>query len=178
MITRTTHSRRAFTLIEALATIVALSIIASALGPIVYAASDAYAGATQHRQSSEAAAHAIDRIVRAIREIPTTEASGTPNITAATPALLTWADTNAIAYDPSLQQITLTLTLTLTDQPRAILADRIEAFSLRYLDHRGLPIDPSLPEPLQSIRRIEISLTIQSTEHRAAATIRNALGAE
>jgi len=171
---RPIHHPRGFTLIEALATIVALSIIAATLGPIIYAASDSYAGATQHRHASESAAHAIDRLVRAIREIPAIEDSASPNITSATPTLLTWSGGNAIVFDANLERITLTL----TDQPRAILADRVQTFSLRYLDELAQPIDPAQPEALQHIRRIEISLTIQGNEHRAAATIRDGLGAE
>ncbi|MGP1347314.1 MAG: type II secretion system protein [Phycisphaerales bacterium] len=163
---------RGFTLIEALATIVALSIIAGALAPILHAASNTFAGATAHRRAHAQLSHAIDRMQRAIREIPTIEGESTPDIVSAGEDSLAWGDGGLISFDADAR----TLTLAEPGEPESLLADSVDALTLRYLDASGAVVDSGVADAIDGVRRIEIALTIDGVQSRAAATIRAGLG--
>lgn len=163
---------RGFTLIEALATIVALSVIAGALAPILHAAGDTFAGATTHRRAHAQLSHAIDRMQRAIREIPSVEGESTPDIVSADEDSLAWGDGGLIAFDADAR----TLVLAEPGEPESLLAESVEALALRYLDASGEVVDLGVAEAVDGVRRIEFALTIDGVESRAAATIRAGLG--
>lgn len=63
-------ARRAFTLLEAIVTIVVLSIVAAVVLPVVNAAADAYSASTAVERAVDDSVYAIDRVTRILREAP------------------------------------------------------------------------------------------------------------
>ena len=63
-------SRRGVTLLELMASIVVMSIIASVIMPVIMSATDAYASARLLRSSTESLAYASDQLQRAVRKAP------------------------------------------------------------------------------------------------------------
>lgn len=63
-------ARRAVTLLELVAAIMVLSIIASIVMPVIISATDAYASARTLRSSTESLAFASDQLQRVIRSAP------------------------------------------------------------------------------------------------------------
>lgn len=70
------NPRRAFTLLEAMLSIVIIGIIAATLAPTISGAADGYAQASAARSTTERIGYAMERIVRLVRDIELDTASG------------------------------------------------------------------------------------------------------
>ncbi len=67
---------RAFTLLEVTVSITVLAIVAAVLAPTISGLADTYATTQRVGRSTEAAAFAMDRVIRAIREAPESATPG------------------------------------------------------------------------------------------------------
>lgn len=65
--------RRGFTLVELLAAILVLSIVAAIVMPVTMSSYSSMADARRERAATERVAHALDRVVRLLREMPWSE---------------------------------------------------------------------------------------------------------
>jgi len=148
---RTRTESGGFTLIEVIAVIVLLGIVAGVTLPLAGAAADRYAGAERVRTDAEHAAMAVDRIARLIREIPA-DADGV-EVAALTPGRL---ETEAGAL---VERLGSTLWLTIPGEEASPLCQEVAAFALRYFGRDGLELDPGAGDAPADTHAIEVSLT-------------------
>lgn len=142
----TRHAHRssapAMTLLEAVLAMTIISIIASILTPMIVAASDHYAAASNTRQSVEQAASAMDRIVRLLRETPPS---------ASNPDHLGFQSAHSTAFEfengAGVQRTGDRLVMTDSTGLQGALCDGVEEFEILYIDADGttdLSSDPQL----------------------------------
>ncbi len=126
-------TRRGMTLLEAMLTIVIVSIIAAIVTPIVASATENYAAAANTRQDVEQAAFAMERIVRVLREIPLDEAN---------PELLGISSltSDSITLDDNRELRLVGERLVLTDRTglSGDLCDRMTVFTVELFSTDGL----------------------------------------
>ncbi|MFZ4574430.1 MAG: type II secretion system protein [Phycisphaerales bacterium] len=128
--TTTLPSRRGFSLVEAMLSIVILGIIAASLAPTITAAADSYAQATAVRTRSERVGFAMERIVRLVRDVPLVESS-TSLAASGTADSLTLSDGRGVMLTGSSLFM-----LDAAGQP-ALLCEGIDSFSLTYIADDG-----------------------------------------
>ncbi len=92
MSTRKNTSCRGVTLLELMASIVVLSIIASVITPVIMSATDAYASARRVRSSTESLAYASDQLQRVIRQAPSGADGTLLGVTTATSTRVVFLD--------------------------------------------------------------------------------------
>ncbi len=135
-------SRRGMTLLEAVLSIVIVSIVAAIVTPVVATATENYAAAANTRQDVEQAAFAMERIVRVLREIPLDETD---------PQLLGIRSltSNSITLDDNRELRLTGEQLVMTDKTgrSGTLCDSVTAFTVELLSTDGVtavtPQDPS-----------------------------------
>ena len=158
---------RAFTLIEVIAVIVVMSIIAGVAAPVLLAVSNTYTQSMEHRTAAESVSIALDRIIRIVRETPELPAQqGAPDITAALPQRLELGDGTVVELTGS------NLMLTLPTTAPAILCAGVSSFELLYLKEDAQPLDTAGGDPTSDTYKVEIRIAAGDIELRSAAFIR------
>lgn len=167
MIARSRPRRRGgFTLIEAISTIVILSIVGGVASNIVLASADAYFEASTRGQVHTEISVAMDRIVRELRDIDLDPGAGgvAPNIDDVTAASIDWEG------DDSLSMNGTDLQLEIDSSRRTLLTD-VTAFAVQAYDEDGAALGATLTGvQCDPVRRI--SLTITVTRSGVAETVR------
>lgn len=161
---RSRASRRAFTLVEAIATMVVLAVVSTALSGAVWAAVRSFdEGAESARMHSEASI-AMERMTRDLRAIPLA-ASGAPDISTVGADSITWD-----AGTRSLSLVEGNLVLTVDGTPAVLLSD-VRSFGVRAFDASNAPLATTLSgAATEPVRRLALELT---TAHgRASASVR------
>jgi prepilin-type N-terminal cleavage/methylation domain-containing protein len=162
-------SARAFTLIELIATMVVLAVVASVAAPIMVASSDAYADASDRRESAERVAAALERVVRILREAPATApGETTPDIVEATASSVELADGVRLELSGS------TLLLTTATEAQSPLCQGVSAFVLGFLAADGVTDSSGVPT---STQRVNVRLTAGGVEARTSVFLRVCTGA-
>ena len=155
---RIAPGRRAFTLIEVVATIVVLATVGTVASGILFTATDGYLEARMTAQLHTELSIAMDRIVRELRNIQLDgDASGVaPDIDAVTATSITWDDDYVVAMSGS------NLMLTIDGAAAAVLLSDITSFSIQTYDEDNIALAATLGgEDCDDIRRISISATIE-----------------
>lgn len=165
-----TSQPRAFTLIEMMGVIVIFATLAAVISPVALQAAGAHRRAATQRDASERAGHALERIVRLLRECPpAVEGEPAPGITAAASDSITLIDGS------KAELIGTTLWLTPAGEAAAPLCADVDAFELRYRAADGVADTIADPE---STQRIEVRLTAGAFELRTIVFLRVAEGLE
>lgn len=163
-------TRRGFTLIEAIATIVILAIIGSLASMIIINAVDGYVDAATEAQLHLEASTAMDRIVRELRKIPLDSAAAgiAPDIDDVTASSIT------LASGTEIKLIGNKLSFANAGPPSKALLKDVAAFSIQAYDESNNALAATLTgAACDPIRRLAIDLTLQRAG--ATATLRTKL---
>lgn len=159
---------RAFTLVELIASMVVVGLIAASAAPLIGTASDNFVKSSENREASERLSHAMNRIVRLLRAAPSTApGSGLPDITVATASNIEFADGS------ELQLLGSTLWLTPAGGAASQLCSNVTMFEISYF---GEDSDTDTMGTPTSTQRFQITLASGGQELRSAAFIRIATG--
>lgn len=160
--------QRAFTLIELIASMMVVGVVAAVSAPLIAAASDAYVTSADNRDNVERISHAMDRAVRLVRDAPpTASGSGLPDITVAATDNIEFADGS------ELQLVGSTLMLTPAGGVAAPLCIGVTTFELAYIGEDGLWNTILTP---QNTQRIGIRIVANGQELQSAVFLRIATG--
>lgn len=159
-------SRRAFTLIEVIAAIVIIGMLASMTAAVLIRGMEGYEATAQVAQLHSDVTAALDRIDRALRSIPAAESGA--NISSVTSASIAWTSAGG-ACSLSLSAGTLSLVIDgAASQP--ILSD-VTAFTVQCFDESNSALAGSLSgAAVTPIRRVQITLT--ATRNGRSDTLR------
>ena len=166
MIDRAAHPRRrrAFTLIESMATVAVLATLGSIASFLILNAVDGYSGAANSAQLHAELSIAMDRAIREMRKIePDSGASGVaPNIASINAAdnNIQWTDADSDAY--SLYKSGSNLMLEVDGAGPAVLLSDVTAFTVLTYDQDDNPLAaPMSGAACDDIRRVALNVTVQ-----------------
>lgn len=174
MRSRRETTRRAFTLIETIATIVVLAVLGSSASMILLTSTDGYIDAASQGQLSAEASVSLDRIVRELRSIPLDSPAGglAPDIDTVTVNSITWKDGDGDACSLTLSGTDLMLAV--DGQAAAVLQGDVATLSVATFDESNAALAGSLSgATCDAIRRIELTMTLQRSG--VAETLRTRL---
>jgi type II secretory pathway pseudopilin PulG len=162
----TSHFRRrpAFTLIEAITTLVIIALIGTAASRILFQAFQALDNASTRTDLANTVASAMERVAGEIRtmEIKSGSSPATPDITACTASSITFKNTSAATRTISLSGSTIVITGSAATTQS--IASGVTAFTIQTYDssNTALPASPSAAQ-IDTIRRIQITITASVT---------------
>lgn len=164
------RTTRGFTLIEVIAVIVVLGVVAGLASPIMLSMSETYRSALDQRTAAESASIALDRVMRIVRETPPVVGSpGTPDITTATATRYTLGD------GTSIELLGTNLMLTIPGEQPAVLCSDVTAFELTYLKDDSTELNLGAGDALSDVHKVDIRIACGPTELRAGAFLREKL---
>ncbi len=172
MLNRGRHLRgRGFTLIEMIAAMVVLSIIAAASSGIILGAADGYVAATSQRQSVDRGVLALERIALVLREAA--ESGTTPGAPGLADVGSTWFE-----RDDGTRVELLGSTLMMTEPAfgQGVLCTDVVTFRLTYFDAGGSELDVGDAQTLERARRVVIALDTGGMEARIVVAPRSGMG--
>jgi prepilin-type N-terminal cleavage/methylation domain-containing protein len=155
--------RRGFTLLEATAAIIVLSVVAAVLGPVIHGAGEAYANSASVRRSAEKGAYAMERAVRLLRDTPAGATRGTVGITIASPSQVRFGDGRGLEMSGA------TLRLRDSGGGLADLCDNVTVFTIAYIGNDGVTDTSATPA---STQRFNITIITDGFELRSSALAR------
>lgn len=88
------RASRAFTLVEVIASIVIIGTLGGLAGSVLVRGIEGYRGVAVQSLLHADVASALDRVDRALREIPSLTGDGTPSIKSVTPTSIEWDEAN------------------------------------------------------------------------------------
>ncbi|MFG0245829.1 MAG: prepilin-type N-terminal cleavage/methylation domain-containing protein [Phycisphaerales bacterium JB052] len=150
MTLRSASTRKAFTLLELLVTVLLMGIISAVLLPVISSASEAYSTTRDVRARSEHIAHALDRVARVIRQAPIgtdDEGLGVVNASVSTFEL---SDGTGFELNGSSVEILV------PGQPNAILCEDVDDLVIQYIAEDG--ITNTLADPVNA-HRVVVTIT-------------------
>lgn len=154
--------RPAFTLVELVAAMTVLAVVAAVLAPVMSAAGDAYASAVSLRRGTERAAFAMERAVQVLREAPAGVAAGTLGVSSASTSMVLFTDNRGLELEAGVLYL-------LDPAGRAVLCRGVTAFELTYLAADGQTSVIATPAQTQ---RFHVRLSASGVELRAAVFAR------
>lgn len=160
------RARTAFTLVEAVATIVVLSVIAAVTLPVISASTDSYTSASNASRVVDEVSYAIDRVVRLLRETPLGELPETLDIASHSSSSIRFGDGRGV------ELVNNSLRLILVDGTTAPICGDVQEFEIRYFSSDGT--DASA-DPTQT-QRFELRLRAGGLEVRSVAFARARFG--
>lgn len=168
----TPRIRHAFTLIETIAVIVVVGVLAGVIVPVVAQSTTTFADMSEQRDRTEATSLALERIVRAFREAPDKTASaGVPDINTATSSRLKFTDGTEVRLSGT------TLWFNEPGQTESPLCQNVSAFELTYLGADGLSLNISVSANWDLVQRINVRLACTGgAELRTSVFLRCTLG--
>lgn len=157
---------RAFTLLEAVVTIVVLSIVAAVVLPVVNAAADAYGASSTAERAVDDSVYAMDRVTRLLREAPMGATYGQIGVTELGDDRVVFSDGSGCRLQgDELQQRA-------SDGSWDTLCDQVETFELDALTATG---DDASSDPTQ-VQLFQVRLVRAGFELRSAAFCRARYG--
>ena len=146
-------SRRAFTLVELIATMTILAALGSVVSVVIASSTDGYTRASTTAQLHSELSVALDRIDQMLRYIP--NIGGSPDITSLSGTSITWET------DWSLNLNGAQLLLVKNGGTASVLLDDVSALSIQAYDESNAPLGASLSgTACGAIRRIAINITL------------------
>ncbi len=152
---RTSPSRHAFTLLELLAAVLVMSIIAAVLMPIITSASQVYTQTRRVRTGTEHVAFAIDRVTRILREAPIGPGDSGIGVASATPTRVAFTDGTGFQLSGS------TLEMLLPAGGSAPLCEGVDDVVITYLASDGVSDTSAAPALTQ---RFVVTITSGQVE--------------
>jgi prepilin-type N-terminal cleavage/methylation domain-containing protein len=155
-------SRRAFTLIESMATVVVLGTLAGASSLLIFNAVDGFTEATTAAQLHVEASIALDRAIREIRKIELDGAAAgvAPNIVGIGDTYVAWLDSDSDAYAFTMGVDVIYLQI--DGAPGAVLLTDVTGVTVKAFDERNielvLPLAGAACDP---VRRISVEITLE-----------------
>jgi prepilin-type N-terminal cleavage/methylation domain-containing protein len=147
---------RGFTLVEAVATMTILSIIAVVASRMVFTASNAFANAAARAELAASASAAMERMTQELRDIglrPSTTPAE-PNLDSVTASSIAWAGDHSLGFSGG------SLTLSTGGTART-LAESVSAFTVQAYDQDNAALATSLSgDACDAVRRIQVTLTL------------------
>jgi prepilin-type N-terminal cleavage/methylation domain-containing protein len=159
--------RSGLTLLELIASITIMSVIAVAVFPVIASAADGYASATRTRERTERVAFALDRCVRLLREATGSDPAGALDLASAAPDRVVFADGRGLGLSGT------TLVYLEAGQPDAPLCRDVSAFEITYLASDGVTDTIGAPETTQ---RFNVSITADGLTLAGSAFARTRIG--
>jgi type II secretory pathway pseudopilin PulG len=148
---------RGATLVEMIASVTILAIVAGTTLPVIHGATDAYAGAAETRRAAERGAYALERMIRLLRDAPEGATPGTLGIRASGPAELVFSDNRGVRL------VGTSLMLVSVDGSESVLCEDVGALVITPLASDGVTV--ATPGTAQ---RFHIDLTVRSLRLTAA----------
>jgi len=151
-------SRNGFTLLELLASVVIMGVIGAVVFPVISASSEAYTTTREIRNRTESVAHALDRMVRVVRQAPIGASDTGIGVTTATPIALEFSDGTGFELNSGA------IKMLVPGEANAMLCTNIDALSIQYLAEDGMTSTVSTPSVSH-----RIVVTITSGDLRMSA---------
>lgn len=150
---------RAFTLVEAICTIVVLALVMSVCARTILAAADGCLSAASRAEAQSDAAAAMDRLIAEIRSVGLVSGSTrTPNITQVRATGMTFTTTGG-SRAINLSSGSLVLTVAGVD---STLVTGVTQFTIQTMDESGAALAASLDgSQCSAVQRVQISITVQ-----------------
>lgn len=139
------NSAHAFTLVEVLASIVVIGLVAGVTLPLVAASFEGYTTHTINRDTIEKSGFALDRVTALLRGTPLADDTSGLGITDATPSSLTLSDGTGLRLDG---QDLLFRVISPSGPQEHLLLDRVTRFELTFLADDG--VTSTLGTPAQT----------------------------
>lgn len=160
---RTQLGARGLTLVETMASIVILGVMAGVSLPMIDGASEAYARATEQRRATEQVAFALDRCVRLLRTVPLGADNASVGITSVSATAVRFADGRGLEVTGGV------LMMRDSSGNTARLCADVQTFTLTPLASDGVTNTTATPG---LTRRFNITIKTSKAELRGAAFIR------
>lgn len=149
----TTRQRVGFTLVEAIATIVVLGVLGSIAASILFTVSEGYLKASATAQMHNEASSAMERMVRELRNIPSTSAG--VSIDAVQASSITWSGTSGFSRSGSQLRFSHA-------GANYVLANNCTAFQIQTFDHNGNALPAAMnAAQAEHVRRIVLTITLE-----------------
>ena len=156
--------RRAFTIVELVAAMVVMSVIAGVITPVIVSATDHYAASRDLRTTVDDGAFAIDAMVRIVREAPAAPSGGLDLEAAGADAFIPSGGRGFRLVDDTIELV--------TESGQAPLARGVESLRIVYLLDDG--VTPAAT-PAEA-HRVHISMEIRGLRLGAVAFPRVRIG--
>ncbi len=137
-------SRRAFTLLEGVLSIMVIAIIAALTLPVVNGATDNYTQAAAARGATENVAFAMERAVRLLRDAPAGLGPNTLGISTAATNEVIFSNNTSIGLKGSSLML-----MTNGGAGEGVLLSNVETFELQYLGEDGTTSTLATPTSTQ-----------------------------
>lgn len=152
------NSRRAFTLVEAIATISILAVLSVVSSRLILESSARYTDTTLRSSLNARASAAMQRIVQDLRSMQRDPSAVVPSITSAFAAnSITFTNSSGQTTTFSHNSGTSTLSITIDGTTSTLLAN-CSAFTLAYADKDNAAV--AVGASRDNIRRITITITV------------------
>jgi prepilin-type N-terminal cleavage/methylation domain-containing protein len=158
---------RGFTMVEAIATLAVLGVLASVSANLIYAATTAYRDAATKAQLADEVSVAMNRIVRRLTSVDrdTTASVVAPRISSVTPTSIAWNGNYSLTLTSGQ------LLLVENGSTSRVLLDNVTAFSVSAYDESNAALAGTLSgAATQPVRRLQVQVTAQRSG--VAQTIR------
>lgn len=160
--------RAGFTLVEAVAAMVVISLIGSVSGGLIFQATEGYRVAGIGAQLHAELASAIDPIDRSLRTIRCQSGLAAPDIAQVRPASMTWNGGSGVA---SISVVAGELLFSADGEPATPVLTDVSAISIRcFNESNALMAGNLIGAQVNPVRRIE--LTISVTRSGLSETLR------
>lgn len=175
------HHRRAFTLIESMATVTILAITGSLASFLILEAVDSYTDAGNSAQLHTELSIALDRCTREIRAIPLATGGGiAPDIDGVTATSMDWKDADSEAYSLSYNSTDHEVLLAVDGGAAAVLLSDVTSFAVTTYDQDDDPQASTLTgAQCDPVRRVLLEVTVErsgvSESLRAKTFIRSTM---
>ncbi len=143
--------RRGMTLLEVMASIVILSIAATAVLPVIDASARTYSETARTRNETGRIRYAMDRAIRIIRQAPPGDTSGTIGITRFDAQTIEFTDGTGLELSGT------SLMLLDATQDDAVLLDDVDTFEIVALDTDGVTEVPADAPETAYVYRVRIA---------------------
>jgi len=156
-------SRGAFTLVEILASIVVISVVAAVVLPVITGATDTYSNAATTRRAAERGSYAMERTIRLLRDTPEGVTTDTVGISTAAADSILFTDGRGLSLSGT------TLSLRDTDGTTAALCEDVTTFTITYFGEDGVTSTIATPNTTQ---RYNITIVSGGFELRSSTLAR------
>lgn len=155
---------RGFSLLEAMAAVMTLAVVAALVSPVVSSSSEAYVSAMSTRRATERVGFAMERCIRLIREIPPSSGGGGVGLSSVASDSLTLEDGSGVRLEDGV------LRLLVPGGGAATLLSGVTAFEVTALAADGTT---STMGSARDTRRINVRIESGGLGMSSAAFIRS-----